>query len=76
MKIEIFSTAGSPLYSGEHDSMSDAVSAAAYAGAVLTEANLSGADLRWADLTGADLTGAKLSGGPSACNAGSGTENL
>ena len=58
MKIEIISTTGSPLYSGEHETYATAVSAAVRAGIKFTEADLEGADLIGADLTGADLTGA------------------
>ena len=45
MKIEIHSTTGSLLYSGEHASMAAAVSAAVRAGTALTGANLAGAAL-------------------------------
>jgi len=62
MKIEIFSTTGSPLYSGEHETCAAALTAAVRAGTKLTRAKLSGADLRGANLIGADLRGADLIG--------------
>jgi len=62
MKIEIVSTTGAPLYSGEHESMVAAVCAAVRAEANLIGANLEGADLAGANLEGADLQGADLAG--------------
>ena len=54
MKIEIYSTTGAPLYSGEHENLAAAVSAAVRAGADLRGANLARADLANADLSGED----------------------
>jgi len=51
IKIEIKSVSGSILYTGEHESVAQALECAVS----------SGADLSRADLTGADLTGADLS---------------
>ena len=54
MKIEIFSTTGSPLYCGEHENLAAALTAAAFTGADLRGANLARADLANADLSGED----------------------
>jgi Pentapeptide repeats (8 copies) len=73
MKFEIKNRFdGKVLYSGDHETLKDAVKAAylsganlygAYLyGAYLYGANLSGADLSGADLSGANLSGANLSG--------------
>ena len=48
------------LWSGEAESLRDAVAKAVSAGANLTDAYLTGADLTDANLTGADLAGADL----------------
>ena len=50
------------LWSGEAETVKDALHAAIASGAVLTGAVLTGADLTGADLTGAVLSGADLSG--------------
>ena len=48
MKIEIYSTVGDSLYSGEHENLAAAVSAAVRAGADLTGAKLTEADIEGA----------------------------
>ena len=53
---------GAVLYSGEHESVKEAVEAAVRADAYLTGADLTGANLTGAYLTGANLTGANLTG--------------
>ena len=62
MKIEIkHRVSGAILYTGDHDSMRDAVEAAVKAEANLFGANLFGANLSEANLFGANLFGAYLS---------------
>ena len=53
---------GEVLYSGEHESLREAVEAAVSADANLAGANLAGANLAGANLAGADLAGADLAG--------------
>ena len=61
MKIEIKSRWGDGVpYSGEYESVKEAVEAAATCGANLCGADLRGADLRDANLCGANLRGADL----------------
>jgi Pentapeptide repeats (8 copies) len=58
--LEIRNTPGDVLWSGEAESIRDAVERALKSGADLCGANLSGADLRNAYLCGANLSGADL----------------
>ena len=62
IKIEIKSVSGSILYTGEHESVAQALECAVNSGADLSGAYLGGAYLSGADLRGAYLTGANLSG--------------